>query len=156
MRSNKETIPKLFSRVPSASNSLLMKSTTSDRIRKPTILVTKPRQSFLQKRQSFRITDNGEDVTPKLLIHEEYGSVEEKQLRTFDIMGTSLGSSNSLLNASSSLIGGLRSISYTAVSSLQVGLLGSEIHMDSLLSTERTDELDSEDDRVPSEFHLDR
>lgn len=152
MRSNKESVPKLFSRIPSTSNSLLMKSTTSDRIRKPTILVTKPRESLLEKRQTMRITDNGEDVTPKLLIHKEY---EERQLRTID-MDSSLPSSNSLFNTSSSVIGLLRSGSYTVSSSLQVALLGSEeIHMDSLLSTERVDELDSENGRVPSEFHLD-
>ncbi|XP_033230208.1 WD repeat-containing protein 78-like isoform X2 [Belonocnema kinseyi] len=150
-----ESPQRLHSRGPSATGSSRIKISTSEKFRKA---IPKHPTSILHRRQTMKVTDNGDDVTPKLLFHNEYSAMEDKQLTVFDTLGGSLNGSNTFLNVVSSVVGGLRiSTSNVVSASHHMALLGGDdIHVDSLLATQRTDEPDLEEERAPSQFHLPR
>ena len=149
-----ESPHRVVSRAPSASGSSKMRISTSDKFRK---IVTKNVPTLLQKRQTMKVTDNGDDVTPKLLLHDEYDSIEEKQLTAFDTIGGSTSGSTTFLNVMS-IGGGLRiSVSNVVSTSTHTGFfVGDNVRMDSLLATQKGDESDLEEERAPSQFHLPR
>ena len=149
-----ESPQRLVSGLPSQTGSYKMKRNITDRKPKS---VSANRPSILQKRLNMRVIDNGEDVTPKLLVHNDYPAIEDKQFIAFDHIGGSLSASNSFLNVTSSMFGGLRASSFNVMtSSIQPATLGcEEIHMDSLLSTQKEEEpLEEEEEKAPSLFHL--
>lgn len=108
---------------------------------------------ILQNRQSYRIIEDDVDVTPKLLTHPIYSSIDEKQITAFEAIGLSQTASIGQL----SIISGIKSTStIIRTSSLPSGtVVADDILFESLLSTQ-IDEYINEKEEAPPQFYLSR
>lgn len=115
--------------------------------------------NLLQQRQGIRIIQNGVDLTPKLLTHPTFSSLEERQVTAFEVLELFHTSSTSqLLNSASTMSGAYTSSTILSrTSSLPSGsVVADDCQFQSMLSTQ-SEEIQFEDiDKVPSPFYLPR
>lgn len=115
---------------------------------------------LLQQRQALRVIDNDVDVTPKLLTHPTYSSIDEKQITAFETIGLSQTGSIGQLSIMSASSGIKRSSStIVRTSSLPSGsMVADDVQFESLLSTQTEEYVleDEDEDKAPSQFYLPR
>ena len=113
--------------------------------------------AVLQQRQALRVIEDDVDVTPKLLTHSTYSSIDEKQITAFETMGLSQISSVGTL----SLISGLSFVKSPSIivrtSSIPSGsTVTDDILFESLLSTQIDEFVFEDEDTAPPQFYLPR
>lgn len=115
---------------------------------------------LLQQRQTFHMMDNDVDVTPKLLTHPTFSSIDERQMTAFEAIGLSQASvSGSQLLPSPSGLSAMKTSSFSVVRTSSVpfsSILEDDVHFESLLSTQTVDSSAQDEDKAPSQFYLPR
>ncbi|XP_017788222.1 PREDICTED: WD repeat-containing protein 78 [Habropoda laboriosa] len=111
---------------------------------------------LLQQRQTFRVMDDNVDVTPKLLTHPTYSSIDEKHVTAFETIGLSSTGSVGQLSSISGWSSIKRSSSMVIrTSSLPAGsIVADDTQFESLLSTQTDESLNGEVEKAPSQFYL--
>ncbi|KAF3430589.1 hypothetical protein E2986_00112 [Frieseomelitta varia] len=113
--------------------------------------------AVLQQRQALRVIENDVDVTPKLLTHPTYSSIDEKQITAFETMGLSQISSVGTLSLISSLNFAKRSSSVIVrTSSILSDSMTDDTLFESLLSTQTDEFVFEDEDTAPPQFYLPR
>lgn len=114
--------------------------------------------AILQQRQTLRVIDNDVDVTPKLLVHPIYSSIDEKQITAFEAIGLSqTGSFGQLSNTSGwNTIKKSSSVIVRTSSVAGSSIEGDEVAFESLLSTQTDEYFLYSKERAPSQFYLPR
>ncbi|CAD1477903.1 unnamed protein product [Heterotrigona itama] len=114
--------------------------------------------AVLQQRQALRVIEDDVDVTPKLLTHPTYSSIDEKQITAFETMGLSQISSVGTLSLISGLSFVKRSSSMVVrTSSVPSGsIVTDDILFESLLSTQTDEFVFEDEDTAPPQFYLPR
>ena len=113
--------------------------------------------AVLQQRQALRVIENDVDVTPKLLTHPTYSSIDEKQITAFETMGLSQINSAGTLSLVSSLSFVKRSSSVIVrTSSVLPDSVTDDTLFESLLSTQTDEFVFEDEDTAPPQFYLSR
>ncbi|CAK9812454.1 Dynein axonemal intermediate chain 4 [Anthophora quadrimaculata] len=112
--------------------------------------------ALLQQRQTVRVIHDNVDVTPKLLTHPTYSSIDEKQVTAFETIGLSSSGSVGQLSFISGMSSVKRSSSMVVrTSSLPTGsLVAVDAQFESLLSTQTIETIEDDVERAPSQFYL--
>ncbi|XP_012286161.1 WD repeat-containing protein 78 [Orussus abietinus] len=148
--SGSDSPQKLGSRGQSTSSSRI-KLNASGKVRRA---IPKNVTSIVQQRQHLRVFDNGVDVTPKTLVHNVFGSIEERQLTAFDAIGLCQGGSNTQVVVSASGLKASSSMILFRSASVHTSILPTDdTPIESFASTQGIDSVQAIDD-VPSEFYL--
>ncbi|CAL7947636.1 unnamed protein product [Xylocopa violacea] len=110
--------------------------------------------AILQQRQTLRIISDDVDVTPKLLTHPTYSSIDEKQITAFETIGISQTGSVGQLSVTSGFSSIKRSSS-VVVRTSSLPVTSDDALFESLLSTQEDSIIGLfDDDKAPSQFYL--
>ncbi|XP_015121940.1 WD repeat-containing protein 78 [Diachasma alloeum] len=134
------------------ANSLVSRRMSSRRPSKPK--PQKPPISVVQQRKHLKVFENGLDVTPKLLTHRFYPTIEENRLTAYDTIDMLKTGSESMMSLSSAVlrssISGLASKSSPMHTTVIPPL---DETMESLIATQEIASL-ADESRAPSPFCL--
>ncbi|XP_012136931.2 dynein axonemal intermediate chain 4 [Megachile rotundata] len=150
-------------RIPSRGQSTKFESPASSRFKlsgagRRKIAGKNLTSALLRNRQAFRIIENDTDVTPKLLTHPTFSSIDERQMTAFEAIGlsqTSSVSGSQLLSSPSIMSDFKSSMSIARTSSIAPSvMLEDDVQFESLLSTQTVESGDQDEDTAPSQFNL--
>ncbi|XP_076627743.1 dynein axonemal intermediate chain 4 [Colletes latitarsis] len=114
---------------------------------------------LLQQRQEIRVTDNDIDVTPKLLTHPTFSSIDEHQMTAFEAIGLSQTGSIGQIMSSMSALGSLKRSSSMVIrtSSMPLSMIiADDSQFESFWATQAEDLPDEDVDKAPPQFYLPR
>ncbi|XP_043253971.1 dynein axonemal intermediate chain 4 [Colletes gigas] len=112
---------------------------------------------LLQQRQEIRVTDNDVDVTPKLLTHPMFSSIDEHQVTAFEAIGLSQTGSVGQLMSSMSALGSLKRSSSMVIRTSSMPLsviIADDSQFESFWATQVEDLPDDDVDKAPPQFYL--